>query len=60
MNHNPESFEDPETFIPERWLGDARFESDNHDAFQPFGVGPRSCAGRRSVKLCILGKMSGC
>ncbi|PTB77119.1 cytochrome P450 [Trichoderma longibrachiatum ATCC 18648] len=45
-HHNPAHFHDAETFIPERWLGDARFQSDKRDAFMPFSIGPRNCIGR--------------
>ncbi|KAI4720850.1 cytochrome P450 [Aureobasidium sp. EXF-10727] len=45
--HSESNFYNAATFIPERWLGeDARFEHDNHAAFQPFSVGPRNCIGR--------------
>ncbi|KAL6901067.1 cytochrome P450 [Trichoderma evansii] len=44
-HHNPAHFRDAESFIPERWLGDARFENDKRDAFMPFSVGPRNCIG---------------
>lgn len=36
-------------FIPERWLGDPRFDSDRKDAFQPFSHGPRDCIGKKYV-----------
>ncbi|KAL6856809.1 cytochrome P450 [Trichoderma novae-zelandiae] len=45
-HHNPAHFHDAEAFIPQRWLGDTRFESDKRDAFMPFSVGPRNCIGR--------------
>ncbi|KAM0799194.1 cytochrome P450 [Usnea florida] len=44
--HSPFNFRDPESFIPERWLGDARYASDRREASQPFSIGPRGCIGR--------------
>lgn len=44
LHHNPEYWEDPHAFKPDRFLGEY-----NHDAFLPFSAGPRSCIGRRSV-----------
>lgn len=41
------NFKEPESFVPERWLGDARFESDDRAAFQPFSFGPRNCIGKK-------------
>ncbi|KAJ5204915.1 cytochrome P450 monooxygenase [Penicillium cinerascens] len=41
-----EYFKEPNTYHPERWMGDPRFESDRRDAFQPFHLGPRNCLGR--------------
>ncbi|KAH7006917.1 cytochrome P450 [Ilyonectria destructans] len=46
MFHNPKFFKDPESFIPERWLGDPRFDGDQKKALQPFSVGPRDCIGK--------------
>jgi cytochrome P450 len=52
-------FEEPEKFIPERWL------KDNHDpgcpharnthpyAHLPFGFGPRMCIGKRMAEMEI-------
>lgn len=44
--HSPLNFRDPDAFIPERWLGDARYASDRREASQPFNIGPRACIGR--------------
>lgn len=41
------NFIDAEAFIPERWLGDSRFDKDNKKAFQPFSFGPRNCLGKK-------------
>ena len=40
------NFKDAESFIPERWMGDARYANDKRDAMQPFSFGPRNCIGR--------------
>ncbi|KAF2497637.1 cytochrome P450 [Lophium mytilinum] len=39
-------FRDANSFIPERWLGDQRFETDDKFALQPFSYGPRNCLGK--------------
>lgn len=46
VHRDPEWWEAPERFRPERW--EKRDESDRHDfAYFPFGGGPRVCIGRR-------------
>ncbi|KAJ5691115.1 hypothetical protein N7488_011850 [Penicillium malachiteum] len=44
--HASANFALPEKFIPERWLGDTRFQDDKRDVVQPFSLGPRNCLGR--------------
>lgn len=44
-----EYFTDPNTYHPERFLGDPRFSNDQREAFQPFHFGPRNCIGRKYV-----------
>nr|KMM66554.1 trichothecene C-15 hydroxylase [Coccidioides posadasii RMSCC 3488] len=44
--HSSSNFSCPNDFIPERWLGDPRFESDKRDAMQAFSLGPRNCIGK--------------
>jgi len=46
MNMSPRNYKDPEKFIPERWLGDPRFASDDKQAAQAFSFGPRNCIGK--------------
>ncbi|ORY62226.1 cytochrome P450 ClCP1 [Pseudomassariella vexata] len=46
LYHNSKFFKDPFEFHPERFLGDAKYDSDEKNAFQPFHVGPRNCIGR--------------
>ena len=45
-SHSPLNFRDPDTFIPERRLGDVRYAEDRREASQPFNTGPRGCIGR--------------
>jgi len=45
MYRSETNFKQVLDYIPERWLGDERFESDNKKAFEPFHVGPRDCLG---------------
>lgn len=42
----PAHFTDPDSFHPERWLGDEKFQSDRLDAVQPFNYGPQNCLGQ--------------
>ncbi|PSR97238.1 cytochrome P450 monooxygenase [Coniella lustricola] len=46
MFRSPKNFTLPDSFIPERWLGDARFDNDKREAVQPFSFGPRNCLGK--------------
>jgi cytochrome P450 len=41
--HNPKYWKDPDSFRPERWLGEGF--GDNKAAFNPFLLGPRACLG---------------
>ena len=43
MHRHPRLWDDPDAFVPERWLG----LSADPRAFMPFGLGPRVCIGRR-------------
>ncbi|KAI0095350.1 cytochrome P450 [Hypoxylon sp. NC0597] len=60
IHHNEEYFPDPFTFSPERWIP-ARPDTPEsgaalrvmREAFCPFSVGPRSCAGKDLVYLQI-------
>ena len=47
-SHSPQSFTDPLTFAPERWLdsGRDRFPLHVKEASQPFLYGPRGCIGK--------------
>ncbi|KAI1830212.1 hypothetical protein DTO006G1_8639 [Penicillium roqueforti] len=41
-----EYFKDPNTYHPERFLGDPSFADDRREVLQPFHTGPRNCLGR--------------
>ncbi|KAI0516780.1 putative cytochrome P450 [Xylaria bambusicola] len=43
-SHNPEYFQDPDTFQPERWIDPD--SKDVKEASQPFSLGFRACIGR--------------
>ena len=40
-------FKDPDAFVPERWLGDEKYEDDYRGVVNPFNVGNRNCIGKR-------------
>ncbi|KAL2286225.1 hypothetical protein FJTKL_07030 [Diaporthe vaccinii] len=46
LYRNPAYFTDPNSFCPERFLGDPRFAGDERELLQPFHVGKRNCIGR--------------
>lgn len=55
---NPAYFSDPERFWPERWMGQEidpatgnRLKCD--DAYIPFGIGKRMCAGKHLAQSMI-------
>lgn len=57
---NPAQFENPDSFMPERWLRVSKEEAEkcpiatkthNPYAFIPFGFGSRMCVGRRLAEI---------
>ncbi|KAF2187920.1 cytochrome P450 [Zopfia rhizophila CBS 207.26] len=60
INHLSEYFTDHDAFRPERWLGDPKYETDNHTVFNLFSLGPRNCLGKNLAYLemrMIMAKM---
>ncbi|PYI09335.1 benzoate 4-monooxygenase cytochrome P450 [Aspergillus sclerotiicarbonarius CBS 121057] len=46
--HDPQNFDRPLDFLPERWLPECQeaFVDDHRGCFQPFSFGPRNCLGK--------------
>ncbi|KAI0908038.1 cytochrome P450 [Ustulina deusta] len=44
--HSEANFKHPESFTPERFMGDPKFASDRREVLQPFNFGPRNCIGK--------------
>ncbi|CAN8101611.1 unnamed protein product [Discula destructiva] len=44
--HSKLNWNRPDDFVPERWMGDPEFDSDNRACFHPFSHGPRECLGQ--------------
>ncbi|KAK3096703.1 hypothetical protein FSP39_002562 [Pinctada imbricata] len=53
VTRNPDIFDDPDEFKPERWLRntDERHRNVHSHALLPFGIGSRSCIGRRFAEM---------
>jgi cytochrome P450 len=48
--HDPEIFDDPESFLPERWFRNEQGRLKHHPfAAMPFGYGKRTCLGKLFV-----------
>jgi cytochrome P450 len=52
IHHNPDYFPDPFTFKPDRWLG-KNATARQFQAFAPFSLGSRACAGKTLAYLEI-------
>jgi len=53
LHRNPKYWENPDEFIPERFLGEQKKQSMQY--FYPFGAGPRMCigAGFAIYEMCL-------
>ena len=50
-DHQAANWRDPDSFVPERWLDDPRYRSDNRASFTPFSLGPQNCIGMKYVMM---------
>lgn len=60
ISRNPEYFEDPEEFKPERFLDEKIMEKKNPYAYLPFSAGPRACIGQKFAMYemkCVISKV---
>ncbi|CAN7942984.1 unnamed protein product, partial [Ixodes hexagonus] len=53
LHHDPELWDDPDSFDPERFCPE-RCERIDSGAFQPFGAGPRNCFAMAFSKVTIM------
>ena len=47
LHRDPEFWTDPDIFNPDRFMGSENLKKINPFVYQPFGVGPRLCPGKR-------------
>lgn len=50
-HYDPDFYEYPEKFIPQRFMADKKAAGTNDAPFLTFGEGPRNCTGLRLAKL---------
>jgi cytochrome P450 len=50
LHHDPRYFQEPQTFRPDRWMGNLARELPRF-AYMPFGGGPRICIGQRFAMM---------
>jgi cytochrome P450 len=50
LHRDPRYFEEPDTFRPERWMGNLAHQLPRF-AYMPFGGGPRICIGQRFATM---------
>ncbi|ROT68380.1 Cytochrome P450 2L1, partial [Penaeus vannamei] len=51
MHHDPRYWNNPEKFMPERWLDDQGKFTTKKEGFLPFGVGKRVCVGESLARM---------
>lgn len=59
VNKNPDSWDKPDEFIPERFINEKK-RKNKLFSYMPFSVGPRRCIGDKFSLLeqkCLIGKL---
>ncbi|KAI4700785.1 hypothetical protein J4E81_003749 [Alternaria sp. BMP 2799] len=51
MYLSDKNFKRPMEFLPQRWMGDPEFESDERQCVQPFSIGSRDCVGKNKLSM---------
>ncbi|GFO10394.1 cytochrome p450 3a9 [Plakobranchus ocellatus] len=51
LHRDPDFWDDPETFNPDRWLGDQNAKRKSSFTYLPFGAGPRHCIAMRFATI---------
>lgn len=51
MHKNPETFQNPNEFNPDRFISENTLKP---YTFVPFSAGPRNCLGKKFRQLCII------
>lgn len=51
ISRDPQYFEQPDEFIPERFMSSNNLDRKNSFAFVPFSAGPRNCIGQKFAML---------
>lgn len=51
LNRHPDHFNNPEEFIPERWMDKEECNNRHKFAFIPFSAGGRNCIGQRFAEM---------
>ncbi|XP_011146766.2 cytochrome P450 9e2 isoform X2 [Harpegnathos saltator] len=64
LHYDPEYFEKPEKFNPDRFLGEQKKHILNNGVYLPFGLGPKKCIGYRfalmEIKLLLFHLLARC
>ncbi len=47
MHYNPDVFENPFEYNPDRWFDEKNLQKMNKNIFIPFAIGPRKCIGEK-------------
>lgn len=54
LHRNPEFWDSPDDFIPERWIDiDLKDPGQSNGAYMPFALGPRNCLGQPIAHIII-------